>query len=244
MIIGKSSSSLMQKKSLILVMVNSFSRTSLKYNKKQFSANLLSLTTTSNQSASSSVENTLSKEIREKIMENQKVIASQSANKKKQNLVILGSGWAGFRLIKKIDLEKYNVNVVTPRNHFLFTPLLPGSACGTVELRSIIEPVRRAVHHEDYHYYEGKAVAVDTENQRVICKPNYENDPNFTLPYDKLVVAVGCDVNDFGIKGVKDYTFPLKEISHARTIRQQIIQCFERASNPSTPVHLRETLLQ
>jgi len=76
-------------------------------------------------------------------------LVSGAVNKnERQNLVILGSGWAGFRTIKTIDMEKYNVFLVTPRNHFLFTPLLPGAACGTVELRSIIEPVRRAVVHE------------------------------------------------------------------------------------------------
>jgi len=76
-------------------------------------------------------------------------LVSGTVNKnERQNLVILGSGWAGFRTIKTIDMEKYNVFLVTPRNHFLFTPLLPGAACGTVELRSIIEPVRRAVVHD------------------------------------------------------------------------------------------------
>ena len=28
------------------------------------------------------------------------------------------------------------------RNYFLYTPLLPGGVTGTVELRSIVEPVR------------------------------------------------------------------------------------------------------
>jgi NADH:ubiquinone reductase (non-electrogenic) len=49
--------------------------------------------------------------------------------------VILGAGWAGFRLIKDIDLSKYNVHVVAPRNHFLFTPLLASAASGTLEFR-------------------------------------------------------------------------------------------------------------
>jgi hypothetical protein len=35
--------------------------------------------------------------------------------------------------------DEYNVTVVSPRNYFLFTPLLPGTTTGTVEYRSIIE---------------------------------------------------------------------------------------------------------
>ncbi len=38
--------------------------------------------------------------------------------------------------------EKYEVIVVSPRNYFLYTPLLPAVATGTMEERSIVEPVR------------------------------------------------------------------------------------------------------
>lgn len=32
--------------------------------------------------------------------------------------------------------------MVSPRNYFLYTPLLPSAATGTVEPRSIVDPVR------------------------------------------------------------------------------------------------------
>jgi len=32
---------------------------------------------------------------------------------------------------------------VSPRNYFLFTPLLPGVTVGSLEARSISEPIRR-----------------------------------------------------------------------------------------------------
>jgi len=54
---------------------------------------------------------------------------------------------------------------------------------------------------------------------------------------------VGCDVNTFGIKGVKENAYFLKELSDARKLRGQIIECFERASNPNTPIYMRERLL-
>ncbi|KAL9649464.1 hypothetical protein ABK040_000703 [Willaertia magna] len=167
----------------------------------------------------------------------------QQQQEKKQNVVVLGSGWAGFRVVKDLDLTKYNLYLVTKRNHFLFTPLLTGAASGTVELRSIIEPVRKARKDESYHFYEGKATSLDTEKKIVYCKSNYDTDPDFQLNYDKLIIAIGCDTNDFGIPGVAEYTLPLKEIHDARRIRNKIISLFERAANPATPVHMRETLL-
>ena len=39
----------------------------------------------------------------------------------------------------------YDVTIVSPRNFFVYTPLLPGAATGTVELRSITEAVRSLV---------------------------------------------------------------------------------------------------
>jgi NADH dehydrogenase FAD-containing subunit len=39
----------------------------------------------------------------------------------------------------------YDVQVVSPRNYFAFTPLLPSVTCGTVEARSIVEPIRNII---------------------------------------------------------------------------------------------------
>ncbi len=39
--------------------------------------------------------------------------------------------------------DNYEVMLVSPRNYFLYTPLLPAVATGTVEQRSIVEPVRK-----------------------------------------------------------------------------------------------------
>ena len=40
---------------------------------------------------------------------------------------------------------QYDVTLVSPRNYFLYTPLLPSSATGAVEPRSIVDPVRRHI---------------------------------------------------------------------------------------------------
>ena len=41
--------------------------------------------------------------------------------------------------------EKYDMVLISPRNYFLYTPLLPAVATGTCEERSIVEPIRRIV---------------------------------------------------------------------------------------------------
>ena len=49
-------------------------------------------------------------------------------NKEKKELLILGTGWGSVSVLKHIDRDKYNVTIVSPRNYFLFTPLLPVSS--------------------------------------------------------------------------------------------------------------------
>ena len=47
--------------------------------------------------------------------------------------------------MKVIDVERYDVIVLSPRNHFIFTPMLPSAAVGTVVPRSLLEPARARV---------------------------------------------------------------------------------------------------
>ena len=60
----------------------------------------------------------------------------------KEKLVVLGTGWGSAAFLKNIDTNKFDVTVISPRNYFVFTPMLAGSAVGTVDFKSITEPVR------------------------------------------------------------------------------------------------------
>lgn len=87
---------------------------------------------------------------------------------------MLGSGWAAASLFKALPegvKEKYEVIMVSPRNYFLYTPLLPAVCTGTMEERSIVEPVRNLVKAKG-EYYEAVAKAVDpVRKELVACFP-------------------------------------------------------------------------
>lgn len=167
--------------------------------------------------------------------------STERANKSRERLVILGSGWAAFRMLRG-NLNSYHVSVVSPRNHFLFTPLLPSVSVGTIEPRSITEPTRMAAHLEEFHYYLAECTSVDHANQVIKCESPHV--PPFELKYDKLVIAVGCDVNTFGVQGVKEHAFFMKELIDATKMRERVIQCFEQASFPNCSDQRRKQLLQ
>lgn len=60
---------------------------------------------------------------------------NQDAKNEKPRLVIIGSGWGSISTVKNLDKDKYNVTIISENNYFLFSPLLPSSTVGTLELR-------------------------------------------------------------------------------------------------------------
>jgi len=151
---------------------------------------------------------------------------------KRKTVVILGSGWGSISLLKSLDTSLYNVIVVSPRNYFLFTPLLPSTPVGTVELKSIIEPVRSIARrsNSEVTYYEADALTVDHVAKTVHVKSVNENDYETDLSYDYLVVGVGAQPTTFNIPGVDKFSSFLKEISDAQDIRLKIMNSIEQAA--------------
>jgi NADH:ubiquinone reductase (H+-translocating) len=113
--------------------------------------------------------------------------------KHKPKLVILGSGWGSVALLKQLNPDDYHVTVVSTSNTFLFTPMLPSATVGTLELRSLVEPVRGIVARVKGHFFKGKAEDVDFSNRLVeVSAPGPDGETtHWYLPYDKLVIGVG-----------------------------------------------------
>src|SRR4051812_14870552 len=151
------------------------------------------------------------------------------ATRTRKRIVILGSGFAAITLLKRIDLQCYHVTVVSPRNHFLFTPLLPSTTVGTVEFRSIVEPTRKV--REGDEFIQASCTAIDAAHRRIICRRHSDNG-EIALEYDILVIGVGAWNNTFGIPGVREHAFFLKELTDARAIRERVIASLEGADVP------------
>ncbi|XP_046852844.1 external alternative NAD(P)H-ubiquinone oxidoreductase B1, mitochondrial-like [Xenia sp. Carnegie-2017] len=116
------------------------------------------------------------------------------------------------------------------------TPLLPSVTVGTLEARSLVEPIRKLYskwHKTDIYFHEAECVDVDVENHVVKCQDISgiagEN-PEFTLNYDLLIVAVGAQNNTFNTPGVEENCHFLKSINDVNAIRNNILDCFETAA--------------
>lgn len=117
----------------------------------------------------------------------------QASQMTKPKLVILGCGWGSVALLKNLNADNYHVTVVSSNNYFLYTPLLPSATVGTLELRSLIEPVRKIVARIKGHFLQAKATSVDFSEKLVEISQTLPNGEtrNFYLPYDKLIIGVG-----------------------------------------------------
>jgi len=116
-----------------------------------------------------------------------------AAQRDKPKMVILGTGWGSVALLKSLHAGDYHVTVVSPVNHFLFTPMLPSATVGTLEFRSLVEPVRRIVQRVRGHFLQAEAESVDFSEKLVeVSQVDSNGDKvHFYLPYDKLVIGVG-----------------------------------------------------
>lgn len=159
----------------------------------------------------------------------------------KPRLVIIGSGWGAVSVLKNLDKDKYNVTIVSENNYFLFTPLLPSATVGTLELRSLIESVRKIGARINAHFLEGKAIDVDLENKFLEVSGCNEGE-NFYVPYDKLIVAVGATSMTLGVQGINN-TMQLKTIRDAMDIRRKVTGNVEKACLPTTSPEDRKKLL-
>jgi NADH dehydrogenase FAD-containing subunit len=187
-------------------------------------------------------------------------------HRRRERVVVLGSGWAGYALVRDLDPAKYERVIISPRSYFVFTPLLASTSVGTLEFRSVLEPVRRLV-PDRFHQgwaddvdFANKTIYVETNpdadeiNSRTLppatqLSENHENESGssavcvveaspssavketltkrkgdiITVPYDKLVIAVGAYSQTFGVPGVREHANFLRDIGDARCIRIRIL---------------------
>lgn len=156
--------------------------------------------------------------------------------KKRQRVLILGGGFAGMNLAKRLDRTKYEV-MVTDRNNFHgFPPLFYQIASSGLDASSIAFPLRREFRHKPHTtYHMGNVKDINTISKTVTT--SYE-----TIQYDKLVIAVGTTNNFFGMNGLEQQVFGIKTVAEACMTRNEILDRLERGAICKDAARRRELL--
>lgn len=140
-------------------------------------------------------------------------------------------------LIKTVYIysDLFDVTVVSPRSYFFYTPLLAGTATGTVSPSSIMEPIRwycgsTGETSSGVNFIQAECIDVDIANKKLSVAGLTSPVKGFSLAYDHLVISVGAEPATFNIPGVKEYAYFMKEIEDGMKFKRQILQKLETAS--------------
>ncbi|CDR98045.1 NADH dehydrogenase, putative [Babesia bigemina] len=172
--------------------------------------------------------------------------SSNSDNEQKKQVVVLGTGWSSLYFVKNLDLTKFDLTVVSPRNYFTFTPLLPKLSAGKISPVTCTEPFAAFMQKHkrgNFNFVHARCLDVRPDEYYVDCVSVHDAERKLSIPYDYLVVAVGAESNTFSIPGVEEHAYFLKEVEHAESIYQKIVSNFEAASLPNTSDEEKRRLL-
>ena len=142
---------------------------------------------------------------------------------KNPRIVIIGGGFAGIALAKKLKNTNYQVVMLDKHNYHTFQPLLYQVATGGLEAGSIAYPIRKVIQqYNDFYFRLTSVKEIDTANQKIISEIG-------DLHYDYLVIATGSKTNYFGNKEIERNAMSMKTIPQSLNIRSFILENFEQA---------------
>jgi len=132
------------------------------------------------------------------------------------NVVVVGGGFAGVKAaieISKRHLGK--VTLISDEPYFLHHATLYATATGKSMAESVI-PLRHIfAFHPQVNVVEDKMVSIDPRRRLIVGQHKEYH-------YDKAVIAIGSVTTYFGIKGMSDHAFGIKNIDEIKAFHNHI----------------------
>ncbi len=154
-----------------------------------------------------------------------------------EKIVIIGGGFAGLNLMKRLYTDRFDIHVIDRNNYHCFPPLFYQVAASVLEPSDIAFPLRRELSRRSVHgtYHLGHVKNIDIAARTVTT--SYE-----TITYDRLVIAAGCTNNFFGIEGMNRKVFCIKTVAESIHTRDEILDRLERGAICPDPERRRQML--
>ena len=161
---------------------------------------------------------------------------SSSVDGRRPRVVIVGAGFAGLSVAKRLARAPVDITLIDRENHHLFQPLLYQVATAGLSPADIAWPIRRLVRNQrNTSVLLGAVTGVDHVQKRVIMA-------HHTIGYDILVLATGATHGYFGNYSWAAHAPGLKTIDDATEIRRRLLLAFECAEMQADALE-RERLL-
>jgi NADH:ubiquinone reductase (non-electrogenic) len=155
--------------------------------------------------------------------------------KNKARILIVGGGFGG--LFTALDLTGTgSVTLVTPEDHFLFSPMLYEYLSGEVEAWHIA-PRYEELLDDSVRLIRGEVTDIDLNAREATIEGRRD-----TIPYDILVIAPGGISNYWNIEGAEEFALPFRKIAHADALRRRMVEALDRVPPDAPPQDARRAL--
>ncbi len=152
-------------------------------------------------------------------------------------LVIIGAGFGGLRLARKLrNKAGFDVTLIDRFNYHQFQPLFYQVATSGLNGSDISFPLRKVFHGAKNIKYRMANV------EQVLPAENKVKTNIGDFEYDQLVIATGAGTNFFGNANMEKYAFPMKSTVEALDLRNRILQNFEIALTTTDALELQRLL--
>ncbi len=151
-------------------------------------------------------------------------------------VVIIGGGFAGISLAKKLSGKEVQVVLVDKHNYHTFQPLLYQVSTGGLEPDSIAYPIRKILKdYPNFFFRLANVKRIKVEEKVIVTTIG-------TLSYDYLVMATGSETNYFGNLEIEKNSMTMKSIPQSLNLRSLILENFEQ-SLLTDQMHERDALM-
>ena len=139
-------------------------------------------------------------------------------------VLVLGGGFAGIGAARKLRKADVDVVVVDGHDYHTFQPLLYQVATDLLPQVTVGHPLRDLFDEQpNARVHTTEVTSVDLDGHEVRFAGM---DP---LSYDYLVLALGAEVNFFGVKGAAEHAFPLYTLADAVRLKEHLLNRWEAA---------------
>jgi NADH:ubiquinone reductase (H+-translocating) len=139
-------------------------------------------------------------------------------------VIVLGGGFAGIGAARQLRKADVDVVLVDGHDYHTFQPLLYQVATDLLPQGTVGHPLRDLFDEQpNARIHATEVTSVDLDSREVRFA---EMDPP---GYDYLVLALGAEVNFFGVKGAAEHAFPLYTLADAVRLKEHILDRWEAA---------------
>ncbi|HIF50128.1 MAG TPA: NAD(P)/FAD-dependent oxidoreductase [Thiotrichaceae bacterium] len=162
------------------------------------------------------------------------------------HIVIVGGGAGGLELAARLGRKlgkkkKAEITLIDATRTHLWKPLLHEVAAGTLNSYEDELSYLALAYKNNFTSRVGRMDTLDREKQEISLEPTLDENgeeyiPRRTFHYDSLIIAVGSQTNDFGIKGIKEHCMFLDTRTEADLFHQRLLRDVYAAHTETKPL--------